>query len=180
MHLVLLRNAPLSEEGKTRESGTFGKYRQGVIWCLQGETDKTFIENYKEKNLQLKHFLCQICAFPNPCTNLMCSVHARWRDQWPSSPYFSQVHKYTLNSVYLCESTKQAGELISLHLREIRRWWSQCVCRRILNKLHWLSNDCSHSPVRLSSQLTPNEFSAETIRYQPCKTRESQCNKYAW
>lgn len=33
-----------------------------------------------------------------------------------------------------------------------------------------LSDDCSDSPARISSQLTPNEFSAETIRYQPCKT----------
>lgn len=27
-----------------------------------------------------------------------------------------------------------------------------------------LSDDCSDSPARISSQLTPNEFSAETIR----------------
>lgn len=27
-----------------------------------------------------------------------------------------------------------------------------------------LSDDCSDSPTRISSQLTPNEFSAETIR----------------
>lgn len=29
------------------------------------------------------------------------------------------------------------------------------------------------TPVRLSSQMTPNEFSVETIRQQPCKTEET-------
>lgn len=66
MHLVLLRNAPLSEEGKTRESGAFGKYRQGVIWCLQGETDKTFIKNYKEKNFNSNIYYVKYVLFQTP------------------------------------------------------------------------------------------------------------------
>lgn len=154
MHLALQRSAPLSKRGERRVSRTCASTVRGQLWA--DDCRKTLM---RQPDLLIHQRITK-------------TSESRSQGHLIYRIYPKQVCAYT---VYDLKWVDNKGLLLVYTSGKSELFSSHSLYKKVLNELLWkgtwrLSDDYSESPARFSSQLTPNEFSAETIRYQPCET----------